>query len=113
MMSLRNIRFNFALGLFIPPAFANISYKTFIIFGVLCLGAAVQAFFTYPETAGKSIEEIQLLFESGSIPAWRTKPGGSRLDAEVERVRDLQRKGSVTGIGMPEKADFTHKELVA
>jgi len=27
--------FSFALGLFLPPAFHNISWKTFIIFGVL------------------------------------------------------------------------------
>src|ERR1700753_261863 len=52
--SLANWLFNFALGLFVPPAFRNITYKTFIIFGVLCFGAAAQAFVSYPETARKS-----------------------------------------------------------
>lgn len=54
LASIANWLFNFAIGLFIPPAFQNISWKLFIIFGILCFGAAVQAFFTYPETAGKS-----------------------------------------------------------
>lgn len=39
--------FNFALGLFVPPGFANITWKMFIVFGVLCVGAAIQVFFTY------------------------------------------------------------------
>jgi MFS family permease len=42
--------FNFALGFFIPPGFRNISWKMFIIFGILCFAAAAQAFFSYPET---------------------------------------------------------------
>ena len=42
--------FNFAIGFFIPPGFRNITWKMFIVFGTLCFGAAVQSFFTYPET---------------------------------------------------------------
>ena len=45
-----NWLFNFALGLFLPPAFRNIQYKIFVIFGILCFGAATQCYFTYPET---------------------------------------------------------------
>jgi hypothetical protein len=33
-----------------------------VIFGVLCFGAAAQAWFSYPETAGKTIEEVEGLF---------------------------------------------------
>lgn len=46
MAALANWLFNFALGMFTPPAFRNIKYQTFIIFGVLCLAAAAQSFFT-------------------------------------------------------------------
>ena len=42
--------FNFAIGFFIPPGFRNITWKMFIVFGTLCFGAAIQSFFTYPET---------------------------------------------------------------
>jgi len=44
-----NWLFNFAIGLFIPPAFVNIRWGLFLVFGILCLMAAVQFFFTYPE----------------------------------------------------------------
>jgi len=47
LAAVANWLFNFALGLFTPPAFINITYKVFIIFGILCVAAAVQAFFTY------------------------------------------------------------------
>lgn len=62
LASVANWLFNFAIGLFIPPAFQNVSWKLFVIFGVLCFGASIQAFFTYPETAGKTLEEIELMF---------------------------------------------------
>lgn len=62
LASIANWLFNFAIGFFIPPAFQNISWKLFIIFGILCVGASIQAFVSYPETAGKTIEEIELLF---------------------------------------------------
>jgi len=55
LAAVANWLFNWALGLFVPPAMRNITYKLFIIFGVLCFAAAVQAFFTYPETCGKTL----------------------------------------------------------
>ncbi|CAD6593675.1 MAG: hypothetical protein ASARMPRED_007806 [Alectoria sarmentosa] len=98
LASIANWLFNFAIGFFIPPAFENISWKLFIIFGVLCFGAAVQAYFTYPETAGKTIEEIEMLFSKGAIKPWKTKPGNSLLDAKIEEVKALHKGiGDVTG----------------
>lgn len=88
LSAVANWLFNFALGLYLPPAFINITYKIFIVFGVLCFAAAIQAYFTYPETCGKTIEEIELLFSPGGPKAWQTKVGGSRLEAEIEAVRE-------------------------
>ncbi|KAF2724271.1 sugar transporter [Polychaeton citri CBS 116435] len=93
--ALGNWLFNFALGLFLPPAFRNISWKTFIVFGVLCLGAAAQAFFSYPETARKSLEEIEEMFKKGGPRPWQTRVGDSRLDAHIQQVMQEQRKGSI------------------
>ena len=87
LASIANWLFNFAIGFFIPPAFENISWKLFIIFGVLCVGAAIQAFLTYPETAGKTIEEIEMLFSKGAVKPGKTKPGNSLLDAKIEEGR--------------------------
>lgn len=97
LASIANWLFNFAIGLFIPPAFHNISWKTFIIFGVLCFGAAIQAYFTYPETARKSIEEIEEMFRPGGPKPWQTKPGQSALDARIADVQNLQMSGKKGG----------------
>lgn len=86
LASIANWLFNFAIGFFIPPAFQNISWKIFIIFGVLCFAASVQAYVSYPETAGKTIEEIQLLFEPGALKPWKTRPGESLLDEKVQVI---------------------------
>jgi len=72
--------FNFALGMFIPSAFKNIGGYSFVVFGCLCVGAAIQAFLLYPETARKSLEEIEQMFKAGGPKAWKTKPGESHLE---------------------------------
>jgi len=87
LASVANWLFNFAIGLFIPAGFQNITWKLFIIFGTLCMGAAIQAFLTYPETAGKTLEEIEVLFSDGAPKPWLTKPGGSLLDERIKQAR--------------------------
>lgn len=94
-----NWLFNFALGLFVPPAFRNISWKTFIVFGVLCLGAAVQFFFSYPETGRKSLEEIEVMFRKGGPKPWKTKLGESKLDERATTVAEEQRQASMASEG--------------
>src|ERR1700761_5268684 len=93
LASLANWIFNFALGLFVPPAFHNITWKTFIIFGVLCFGAAVQAYVSYPETARKSLEEVEDMFKHGGPRPWKTRVGGSHLEEHIARVQDEKVKG--------------------
>ncbi|KAK0248295.1 hypothetical protein LTR91_003392 [Friedmanniomyces endolithicus] len=84
--ALGNWIFNFALGMFIPPAFRNIGGGAFIVFGCLCVLAAIQSFLLYPETAKKSLEEIEEMFRPGGPKPWRTKPGESQLDASADDV---------------------------
>lgn len=90
-----NWAFNFALGYFVPPAFENIQWKTYIIFGVFCTAMTIHIFFMFPETAGKPLEEVDEIFASG-VPAWRThvstgetssyERGGKGELKEVEKV---------------------------
>ncbi|KAK9452696.1 general substrate transporter [Dipodascopsis uninucleata] len=78
-----NWAMNFALAYYVPPAMNNIGWKTFIIFGVFCCAMFVHMFFMFPETARKTLEEIDDLFAPGALPAWRTKPGSTRLEDEA------------------------------
>lgn len=86
--ALGNWLFNFALNMFLPPAFINIKWRIFIVFGVLCIGAAVWFFLLYPETCGKTIEEIEIMFSKEGPRPWQTRKGESRLHKEVEAIRN-------------------------
>jgi hypothetical protein len=48
-------------------------------------------FLTAPETKGKTLEEMDEVFDRG-IPAWKTAHVGSRLD---QLQRDIEEKGGV------------------
>nr|CAD1814643.1 monosaccharide transporters [uncultured fungus] len=75
-----NWAFNFALAYFVPPAFANIRWKVYIVFGVFCVAMFIHTFFILPETSQKPLEEVEEIFDDttpGSIkylgtPAWKT-----------------------------------------
>jgi len=98
--------FNFALGMFIPSAFRNIGGYTFIVFGCLCIGAAIQAALLYPETARKSLEEIEIMFRPDGPKAWQTKPGQSHLEVHASEI--AARKASIQD--SEGKAQILHKD---
>ncbi|KAK7202732.1 general substrate transporter [Myxozyma melibiosi] len=80
--------FNFALAFFVPPAFRNIQWKTYIIFAVFCVCMTIHVFFLFPETRGKTLEEIDVIWEE-HIPPWKT----SKVDvAELAANRALTSK---------------------
>jgi MFS family permease len=74
-----NWAFNFALGYFVPPAFVSIQWKVYVLFGVFCTAMLIHVFFLFPETAGKTLEEVEAMFtDPNGIPylgtaAWKTK----------------------------------------
>ena len=74
-----NWAFNTALGLFVPEALANIKWKTYLIFGIFLIAAFIHVFFLFPETAGKTLEEVESIFEDPNgipflgTPAWKTR----------------------------------------
>ncbi|PSN74257.1 high affinity glucose transporter [Corynespora cassiicola Philippines] len=90
--------FNFALSYFVPPAFVNIQWKVYIIFGVFCTAMAIHVFFMFPETSGKTLEEVEEMFLR-NVPAWKTKNEFSTLvRAEAGNIDDkeaaLHREGT-------------------
>lgn len=57
-----------------------------MIFGVFCIVMTIHVFLCYPETAQKSLEEIDELFH-GDIPAWKTAHGVKGFE---QRVKDME-----------------------
>ncbi|KAH9216939.1 hypothetical protein DL95DRAFT_387125, partial [Leptodontidium sp. 2 PMI_412] len=43
----------------LPPAFENIRWKVYIVFGVFHLAMLIHVFFLSPETAQKPLEEVE------------------------------------------------------
>jgi len=80
MLSFPFRAFNFALAYFVPPAFANIRWEVYIVFGVFCVAMFFHVLFIFPETAQKPLEEVEEIFDDttpGSFkylgtPAWKT-----------------------------------------
>ncbi|KAJ5541870.1 Major facilitator superfamily domain general substrate transporter [Penicillium sp. DV-2018c] len=96
--------FNFALAYFVSPAFHNIQWKTYIIFGVFCTVMTFHVFLMYPETAGRTLEEIDLIFDTDVKP-WRTHEIGDIFGEEVQRRKETGPKAETSG-------EASHKEVV-
>ena len=88
-----NWAFNFALGYFVPPSFVNIQYRTYFVFATFCACMFVHVFFMFPETAGKTLEEVEDMFTDPNglpligTPAWKTR-------VSTSRIREIERTGS-------------------
>jgi len=96
--------FNFALAYFVPPAFHNILWKTYILFAVFCFAMTVHVFFFFPETRNKSLEDISVLF-SGKVPAWKSKDFGNKFDQMLQQgdLETMQSAGNTAGRESTEK----------
>lgn len=57
---------NFTVGIATPPMIQNIGFGTYIFFAVFCGLAGVWAVLLVPETKGKTLEEIDILFGDAS-----------------------------------------------
>ncbi|KAI1341408.1 general substrate transporter [Xylariaceae sp. FL0016] len=88
-----NWAFNFALAYFVPPALAQISWKTYVLFAVFCAAMFIHVLFVFPETANKPLEEVSAIFEDrgpGSLPYLGTPAWKTRNDRSIIRLeRDM------------------------
>lgn len=53
---------NFIIGVCVPEMLIKIGWGTYLFFGFFCASASVFSFFLVPETAKKSLEQIQAAF---------------------------------------------------
>ena len=78
-----NWLFNFALAWAVPPGLSSIAYKTYFIFGTFNFAAFIHVLFMFPETAGRTLEEIEDVFAQGhTFTAWRIKKDVGRRTLE-------------------------------
>lgn len=61
-----NWLFNFMVVMVTPVMFYNIGYQTYVVFAVLNFVILVVTFFIFPETAGRSLEEMSAIFAVSS-----------------------------------------------
>lgn len=59
---------NFWLGLYIPEGLNRASWRIYFIFGGINFACAIVSFLFFPETAGRSLEELDLLFTPDRTP---------------------------------------------
>jgi hypothetical protein len=94
-----------------PIAFANIGYKTYIIFAVINAAIVPSVYFFFPETASRSLEEMDEIFHKTTnafdvikiaheLPHRYDKRGELLIDyADTEEARDAERRrSSVVGV---------------
>lgn len=108
-----NWAFNTALGLFTPVAFANIRWKSYILFGIFNTLAFIHVFFLFPETAGKTLEETEAMFEAADgikfigTPAWKTRVVTSATNraehGDLEGRRKMEYDHSTDATGLEHK----------
>jgi len=92
-----NWLFNFVLAWAVPPGLNHIAWKTYLIFGTFNFAAFIHIFFMYPETVGRSLEEVEEIFQQGHVfTAWKIgKNIGKKTLSEVANKGDVHEKHSV------------------
>jgi len=96
-----NWAFNTALGLFVPEAFANIKWRAYLVFAIFNVAMFIHVFLLFPETAGKTLEQVEEIFEDPNgfkyigTPAWKTRKAAKGMRAAES--------GDLTAAGMGKK----------
>ncbi|OTB04989.1 hypothetical protein M426DRAFT_320296 [Hypoxylon sp. CI-4A] len=84
---------NFIIGLVTPSMLANIKWGTYIFFAAFCLIALVFTYFLVPETRGKSLEDMDMVF------------GDTAAHEEKTRLMDIASSIGLTETLPAEKVD--------
>ncbi|CAK4011330.1 Sugar transporter STL1 [Lecanosticta acicola] len=96
---------NFAVLMITPVAMDSIGYQYYILFAVFGACIPLLVFFLYPETMGRSLEQMDELFrQHASIPAI-VRASLQKPDDELQRLAVVaDRKGYESSLRIEEKA---------
>lgn len=95
-----NWLFAFTISKLTPIMLNNITYGTFLIFGICCLLMSVWTYACLPETSGYALEDIKYLFEHDVIVrSLQDAPGGKIFlgGRQAESVQELKKRLRVVG----------------
>lgn len=110
-----NWLFSFTISRLTPVMLENITYGTFLLFGMCCVIMAVWTYLFLPETKGYALEDIKYLFEKDVIVrSLEDAPGGrvflgSKRATPVEDMRggtDIRDSGDSSRKGDEECSNF-------
>lgn len=94
---------NFAIVLIAIPAFSHINSYTYLIFGMINFLMVPVIYFLFPETAGRSLEEMDLIFKQ--TPVW--KPWEA---VKIAREMPFIHAGAVKDVEAKRVEEFEHRE---
>lgn len=57
---------NFIIGVAVPPMIESLGFGTYVFFAAWCLIAGLFGYFLVPETAGKTLEQMDEVFKDNS-----------------------------------------------
>jgi len=105
-----NWALNTALGAFVPPAFVSIKYKVYIVFGIFNLAMMIHAALLFPETAGKTLEDTEKMFEDpNGIPYIGTAPWKTKV--EYQQIKEIE-AGHIAKDKLASFSESAHNEDV-
>ncbi|OJZ81988.1 hypothetical protein ASPFODRAFT_51662, partial [Aspergillus luchuensis CBS 106.47] len=85
---------NFWLGLYMPEALNKAAWKIYFVFGGICIATSFVTYLFYPETAQRSLEELDLLFTPNRRKLvcfdWEACQKGPLLHRDFEGVEVAQ-----------------------
>ncbi|KIW14475.1 hypothetical protein PV08_07259 [Exophiala spinifera] len=106
---------NFMVVMITPVAFNNIGWRTYIIFAIFNFAAVPVFYLFFPETRGRSLEEVDLIFRQSKNLRHAVQLGFT-MDRHFDHKGNLLKSmvQDVQGEGSPAKDDFTvteHREV--
>lgn len=103
---------NFAVVMFTPVFIGNARWGCYLFFAIINFLFAPLIFFCYPETAGRTLEEVDIIFAKAFVekrPAWRVADTMPKLDHEAIE-RETIALGLYEDLDQEEKRDQYEKD---
>ncbi|KAI9273031.1 general substrate transporter [Phascolomyces articulosus] len=88
MSTAANWLMNFVISQIVPVMLADITWGTYIFFGCCCLFMSGIVFIFFPETKGKSLEEMDAVF-GGSVFAFRDIKNARNLEISTDATEKV------------------------